>query len=475
MRLIKGWSWVFTGIGMLAVSGCAVVTSVPHRGPLDSIERLNSDGQGIVYNLPKRHLRLRIQRTPQPTDIQQQLASAEQALADMQARLVVAQGERRGAGSLAAKLEDSGNIKAIEEARADVAKAQARESLATEARDRAQQQVVSLRAAVAEAESAGECPVLQYNVVLTLLPPVPDPDQVYIAKLGHSPFRDDALKISTTAEGLLTTSNIKATDRTADIIVDLAGAIAGLVRPVPARIETEQVRVTEPTCPKPLTFEKVFDPTVPGAGDVNGELRALDIPYAVDWMALGEVATQSTRPLAGDKIKGFLYRRPVPYVFTIYGEHEPMANHNGNGDDGGNGEADPMPTPCDPPAPAKNCTPIQSAMVLLPNGGPLGVVPVNASPFVETVYDVTFDQGMVTSWDAQRPSELASVVRIPVAVLKAIVSIPAELIQLRVNLTSSERELLEAQKALLDAVKALEEARAAPQPADTVPAPEVLQ
>ena len=47
---------------------------------------------------------------------------------------------------------------------------------------------------------------------------------------------------------------------------------------------------------------------------------------------------------------------------------------------------------------------------------------MRSSAFVKTVNDVAFDNGTIVSWHAVRPSEVAEVVRLPVRILKAVVS-----------------------------------------------------
>jgi hypothetical protein len=52
---------------------------------------------------------------------------------------------------------------------------------------------------------------------------------------------------------------------------------------------------------------------------------------------------------------------------------------------------------------------------------------------------------------------LLSVVRLPLALLKAVISAPAEIIKLRVDLTNENTALIEAQKAQIEALKAMQE------------------
>jgi hypothetical protein len=95
---------------------------------------------------------------------------------------------------------------------------------------------------------------------------------------------------------------------------------------------------------------------------------------------------------------------------------------------------------------------------MLPNKGPLGLIPYTASGFVTTDYKVEFKDGAPVSWTASRPSELASVFRIPVEIAKALLSIPAELIKLRFDVTTNAAAETKAKLDLLCAQLALDAA-----------------
>ena len=99
------------------------------------------------------------------------------------------------------------------------------------------------------------------------------------------------------------------------------------------------------------------------------------------------------------------------------------------------------------PNPYREAVPAQSNLVMLTNNGPLSVIPLKSSAFVRSVHDVTFENGILTQWDREAPSEMAEVVRLPVEIMRQIVSVPAELFQLRVNLTENQNGLLASQNA----------------------------
>ena len=90
--------------------------------------------------------------------------------------------------------------------------------------------------------------------------------------------------------------------------------------------------------------------------------------------------------------------------------------------------------------------PVATTLVMLPNSSPISVIPYKANPLVTTVHDVTFQNGVVTGWEYERGSEILEIVRLPVEIARSIVSIPTDLIQLRINQSSADNNLLVAQQ-----------------------------
>ena len=98
----------------------------------------------------------------------------------------------------------------------------------------------------------------------------------------------------------------------------------------------------------------------------------------------------------------------------------------------------------------------QSSIVMLPNEAPTAYIPIRSAAFVKTVNEVKFKDGTITSWSTERPSEALEIVRLPVKILRSIVSIPADLIKMRIDLSSSEATLAEKQVAQIEAQAALQ-------------------
>ena len=74
-------------------------------------------------------------------------------------------------------------------------------------------------------------------------------------------------------------------------------------------------------------------------------------------------------------------------------------------------------------------------------------IPFKSSMFVKTVTDAQFADGSISSWGAERPSEALELFRLPVRMATALISVPAQLLSLKVDYSSKAKALQEAQQA----------------------------
>jgi hypothetical protein len=91
---------------------------------------------------------------------------------------------------------------------------------------------------------------------------------------------------------------------------------------------------------------------------------------------------------------------------------------------------------------------------LIPDTGSLIKVPVRRSFFVKKQQLPKFQQGLLVEQSINKPSEMEGLISVPVNILKAIVSIPAQLLQFKINRVNQETAY---EKALVAALKAKEE------------------
>lgn len=113
---------------------------------------------------------------------------------------------------------------------------------------------------------------------------------------------------------------------------------------------------------------------------------------------------------------------------------------------------------------------------VVPNASPPAYFPLRASPFVTTHHDLGFDNGILTSVESDRPSELLRVAALPWDVAAATIAAVTQLIQLKVDYTKTDVglitqqvELLKELKLQLEAQRALEAARMGATPPPSPP------
>ncbi len=452
MLSIKNWSkifrWLALGSSLLLLNACALVETKRHPGLFDasavSKESPNEyTSSGFSYFLPKKRVRISATGTLVfPKDFTEQLTKKKAALIEA---------EKNKADAKKLLDEDEATLKkltnnnasqdAINDAtkKRDLSKVKLKDTETTETEaNKALSELLDLM----KGTNPPKCPVMKYSFKLELLESEPDPTAHFQASTKHWPWRDDEFTIMANEKGLLSSTKLTSTDRTADILVEIAKTISAIAMQG-SSLETLGAKPTEPECPttpEPFVYENIFDPTIEDdVNSINIHLMKLASIFKVEVM--GDNLTQKLASNEGystgfkqesgqnDSLKGLLYRRLLPYIISV-------SMKNGDG-----------------------YIPMQSSLVMLPNKGPVSLLPYSAGPFVRTVYDVKFNDGILTQWDQNKPSELLAAVRIPIELLKAILSGPAELIKLRFDLSNENKKLLEAQKTEIEAAKALQDLR----------------
>jgi hypothetical protein len=76
------------------------------------------------------------------------------------------------------------------------------------------------------------------------------------------------------------------------------------------------------------------------------------------------------------------------------------------------------------------------------------------------VTSLGFDHGILTEVDINKPSEALAFMDIPLAIAKAFVDVPAQLVQLKFNFAKSDTDLLSQQKLEAEARQALDKEKA---------------
>ncbi len=437
-------------------SGCATVRTTPRA----SYELAS----GVTYYLPKREVKVTSERKLlKREDLQKTLATKKTELETVGTLIKTTEATIKTANDRLKAASVQGNADATKKiteelaiATADLENAKAKKvSVETEIKN------VESSIRILEAAPADSC-AFSYAAALELLAPVADTRLRLVADAFHSPLRDDDTKLAVNGSGLLSTANVVAADRTGDILVEIASAFAGLGGGSPDLLTTVAggQKVADKTdCEKlPSKFAYRLDPAASGeVTALNKAFNKAGFPFWLEVPPLEDnrgfsfndgnsmiVDRQRTtgKPKTGNKdtytldkaiytqgIDGALfYRTALPQTIVLRQCNSGTACAN-----------------------IDDTVPIEATATMLPQIGPISYIPMRSSAFVKTVDDVVFDNGMLVSWNASRPSEVLEVVRLPVKILKAIVSVPAELVKLRIDLSDQQKGLAASQEAQISA------------------------
>jgi hypothetical protein len=349
--------------------------------------------------------------------------------------------------------------------------------------------------AAREGVSGEEVASCRYDSVIKVVPLklVPDDRYPFVAKLNHNPFYDDKLVLRTTPEGLLTGATGESTDRTGDVLVTIAQTVAMFMTGVPVggvgSFQMPAFKATrdrkkdgdgdkEPaSCPPGGTIERIVDlASTREHVSINAflreyglrmdkltrnlvelEERPCDPECAAATMSdarRGHVRERKKPPLT--TAAGLLYRRDLPYQLTF--------------------------SRCQPPATGGSCddkdptwAPISSQMVFLPQRSPIAQIGFKGGGLVTSNADLAFSDGMLTTMDTKRPSEVLSVVKLPLNVVRGMTSVITEIISLKVDYATKDAayatQLYNMTKALDDLAKLSAPKAPATPPTTTEPGP----
>jgi hypothetical protein len=262
----------------------------------------------------------------------------------------------------------------------------------------------------------------------------PDYRQIYSLKLNHSMFADDNYGIMVNPNGFLTSINATNSDQSGEVIKTLAKtgiSIAELVLTggtVPPGIAknarafgveaTNLCTVTN----LPEMVDITFDPLDKTAmGNANNQLQGIAFVSILDSESKKEWNENSNDGIATNH-GGFFYRPALPYELAL--ENRP------------------------------GTIKIQRT-IYLPNQAPILNYNIKRAPFVARTSQFALQNGFLTQVNSSKPSEVLAAVKIPADIVTYIASIPANLIQLKIDYSSANQKLLDQQKNTLSSYENL--------------------
>lgn len=447
----------------LLTSGCASPV-------LQSKATSEAAAPGLVYALPKAQILLQASRRKvDAPEVEAARKDADDAAAASKAAAAGAKDAAQQLKALEAEVAKAEELKVGADALSDARRrrdiAKVLSALAKTKADSAAE--VAKKAADAFELVRGQVGKWVESGSLTPQAHAPDATRRFVATHTAHALRDDVVTLNV-VDGMLSTTESKATGQGANVVLNLVRSLAAinlgtgtslprstfslLERAPGVRLPAAQI-----DC-KAYDLAFVFDPTDAASwkavqdrlAQSGSFLQLKDIGNPAEVTSLPPDRHVSAVP--SEPVDGLFYR--VPRRVNL--ELSPKSPQ------GAPGNAACVPDGAAAPA---------RLTATVPDASTLFVLPVMGATMSKSSVKHVFKDGMLAELTLDQPSTLAAVAGLPVDILKALVSVPAEIVKLRVDYSSQEKaeldnqvKLIEAQIALLKAQRDLEAAREAGKP-----------
>jgi hypothetical protein len=268
------------------------------------------------------------------------------------------------------------------------------------------------------------------KITLTASNPYPSSDKRFRARQNTNWISSETVEIKTTSDGLLSGGTTESVGQLDDIIVSTISAINALSGGgfQPFGLEkaqksfTPDLGILNGNCPEPIEEKFVHRFSIDQNGwqrDLDQALSKTSFCYDID---LENPPTQSL-DLTESTFDGLLYPVKRNFRFRVVHRNDGFV-------------AMPSVVAIDPSI--------------------LSFISLDKAYFATNSFEFEFDKGMLTRFKAVRPNGLVEFLKLPVDAAKAIVSIPTEILKLRVDYSSTEEAYLKAQKLVHEAQSELD-------------------
>ena len=270
---------------------------------------------------------------------------------------------------------------------------------------------------------------------------VPDNSQTFKLNYINNPLSKDDIDIKINDKGLLTNVDITTEDRLPNIIETITKSAAEILGVGGAskgksdeKVEVEEF--TQTFILDPLEFPKKQIWTI-AKNDKYGNSKDLDVSFSISIISPNQIG-ESSKLSTGDEINGIVTRPISLYKFSISPQATMLTDYQ------------------------------IEFYEYLPNNELIITIPLSRALFSKKTNNLVLSDGLVKENKIIKPSEIEGFISIPINLAKAIVSIPAQLFQFRIDNTKKktelEKEILNLEKAIADnerneLIKALETQR----------------
>lgn len=420
---------ILTGlIAMVALTACsASVVTREHS--------LKKPQAGVTYYLPTQNLQLKVERklvteAKLKKDLDTLIeAKTKQAEEEKKQKIV--------AETIEKKLKEA---KGLAKAKLELELELAKIDLLVAKRDLTE---IDRKIAEKQTEIAGykENPVV-YRDVFTLESKAlqPDLDKVYVASVKKNFWTSETLELKTTPGGLLTGGSGKSEGNLDEIIVAAFQAFAsvsplkeGLKTAFPLEKKVSAIQPEDPCLqPEEKSYSAEFSFDSESIKNLANNMKQQGFCYRLSWQVADSLTKANEVQLPEKEctdgcVGGLLYPRQIRVGLKVTEHNE--SNYQ-----------------------------ILYADVI--DRRSVAYIPLDASMFATNDYEYEFNNGLLTRYKSVTPNEFVGFFSMIPAAGKALLSIPAEILQLKIDYSSKEEGYYKAQQTLMEARLAYEEALA---------------
>lgn len=287
-----------------------------------------------------------------------------------------------------------------------------------------------------------------FSANIKALAPYPDPKSSFAAIIQDSGSSSETIEIKTTASGLLSGGTGNSKGNIDQIFISLAGAVGAFMGakksdelPDSISMMARSVEVSTPIDTEKCIqkeFKKSFHLSASGEGDilreVNDYFRFNKYCFLASLVGDNVLNHQYQQTLDGNGVSyidGLVY--PRQSVFRVSICETKKINI-----------IKPVLTCADQDGVNKK---LLNVNVIAPNK--LGVLKMKQGRFADNNYEYEFSDGLLTRFKSDMGNEYVSFFAMFPEMAKALVSIPAEIIQLKFDISDKEKAYYEAQTAIL--------------------------
>jgi hypothetical protein len=255
---------------------------------------------------------------------------------------------------------------------------------------------------------------------------IPDPNHFYTLNYRPNAGYDDDINITLDANGMLSDINVTTTDKSVAIVgklLEIAKEVAKIPLALPIKGKAEAF---------PL-IDTIIDPDIFLDHDqtkIDKLITELS-PY-IDKIYLTPQDQGVAKIEEPSPQNGIYYRPLLPYELTLIGKK-----------------------------PSFDFT--KKEIIYLPNRSPILSLDVRRGPFIQKVSHLKFTNGILTEIHITKPSEVLAALDIPLSIVKAIISLPTDLIQFKIDYSSKQEALVQQLQSQLEAERALRKSQSSPQ------------